>query len=99
MTTDYCDMAEKLLKGMLGMNTNTTRLRSMVHHLRCPLLSHGVGGAALTKNKFFDLLLGVKNTQNVAQYPLYHVTYAPAKFEAFTSNVSGGKAFIRKYII
>ena len=85
MTTDYCDMAEKLLKGMLGMNTNTTRLRSMVHHLRCLLLSHGVGGAALTKNKFFDLLLGVKNTQNVALYPLYHVTYAPAKFEAFTS--------------
>ena len=41
--------------------------------------------------------LGVKVTQNVTQYPLYHVTYAPAKFEAATSNVLGD-AFTRKYI-
>ena len=85
MTTDYCGMAGKLLKGMLSMNTKTTRLQSMVHHRKCPLLFHGLGGAALTKNKFYDLVSGVKNTQDVAQYPLYHVTYAPAKFEAATS--------------
>ena len=35
-------------------------------------------GDAFTKNKF-DLDLGV--TQNAAQNPLHHVTYAPAKFE------------------
>ena len=29
----------------------------------------------------FDLDLGVKVTQNVAQFPLHHVTYASAKFD------------------
>ena len=29
---------------------------------------------------------GVKVTQNVAQYPRHHVTYAPAKFDAATFN-------------
>ena len=34
------------------------------------------------KNYFtFDLCLWVKVTGNVAQYPLYHVTYASVKFE------------------
>ena len=33
-----------------------------------------------------DLYLGFKVTQNAAQYPLHHVTYAPAKFEVATSN-------------
>ena len=37
-----------------------------------------------------------KLTQNVAQYPLHHVTYSPVKFEAATSNVLGGDAFTRK---
>ena len=36
----------------------------------------------LQENTFFDLDLGVKVTQNVAQYPLHHVTYAATKFEA-----------------
>ena len=35
----------------------------------------------------FDLDLGV--TQNIAQYPLHHVTYAPAKFEVAMSNSLG----------
>ena len=34
----------------------------------------------------FDLDLGVKFTQNVAQYPLHHVTYSATKFEVATSN-------------
>ena len=34
----------------------------------------------------FDLDLGVKVTQNVAQYPLHHVTYSATKFEVATSN-------------
>ena len=38
------------------------------------------------KTDTFDLYLGVKITQNVAQYPLHHVTYAPAKFEVVMSN-------------
>ena len=33
----------------------------------------------------FDLGIGVKATQNVAQYPLHHVNCAPAKFEEDTS--------------
>ena len=35
----------------------------------------------------FDL--GFKVTQNIAQYPLHHVTYTPAKFEVATSNGLG----------
>ena len=34
----------------------------------------------------FDLYLGVKVTQNVAQYPLHYVTYLITKFEVATSN-------------
>ena len=34
----------------------------------------------------FDLDLGFKVTQNVAQYPLHHVTWLRPKFEVATSN-------------
>ena len=34
----------------------------------------------------FDLGLEVKVAQNVAQYPLQHVAYLPARFEVATSN-------------
>ena len=47
----------------------------------------------------FDLDFRVKVPQNVAQYPLHHVTYAPAKFEVAMCNVLGGYAFSTKYII
>ena len=40
----------------------------------------------------FDIDLGVKVTQNIAQYPLHHVTYAPVKFEVAMSNGLGGDA-------
>ena len=44
----------------------------------------------------FDL--GVKVTQNVAQYPRHHVTYSATKFKAARS--SGlGDTFTRKYIL
>ena len=46
----------------------------------------------LQENTLFDL------DMNVAQYPLHHVTYSPAKFEVATSNGLGGDAFTRKYI-
>ena len=46
-----------------------------------------------------NLDLDVKVTQNVAQLPLHHVTYTPAKFEVAMSNELGGNAFTRKYII
>ena len=49
----------------------------------------------LQENTLFDLDLGVKVTQNVAKYPLHHVTYAPAKFEVATPNCEGGDAFTR----
>ena len=53
-----------------------------------------------TNTHFFNLDLGVKVTvtENLAQYPLHHVTYAPAKFEVATSN-GLGDTFKRKYII
>ena len=43
-----------------------------------PLDTHfdSLGGDAFTRNTSSDL--EVKVTQNVAQYPLYHMTYAPA---------------------
>ena len=47
----------------------------------------------------FDLDLGVKVIQNVAQYPLHHVTYEAAKFDVATSNDLGEHAFTRKYIV
>ena len=38
----------------------------------------------LQENTLFDLDLGVKVIQNVAQCPLHHVTYAPTEFEVTT---------------
>ena len=41
------------------------------------------------ENTLFELDLkvkGVKVTQNVAQYPRLHMTYAPAKFDVATSH-------------
>ena len=38
----------------------------------------------LQENTFFDLDLEVEVTQNVVQYPLYNVTYTPAKFQVTT---------------
>ena len=53
----------------------------------------------LQENTLYDLDLVVKVTQNVVQYPVNHMTYAPAKFEAATSNSLGEDGFTRKYII
>ena len=36
----------------------------------------------LHEKTLFDLDLGVKVTQDVAQYPLHHVIYSDTKFEA-----------------
>ena len=49
------------------------------------------------KIQYLTLTFGTKFIQNVAQYPLHHVTYAPAKFEVATSNGLGGDAFTREY--
>ena len=43
----------------------------------------------LQENTLFNLdpkVKGIKVTQNVAQYPGHHVTYAPAKFDVGTSH-------------
>ena len=53
----------------------------------------------LDENTLFDLDLGVKVTQDVAQYPLHHVTYSDTKFEIATSNNLGEDAFTSKYTI
>ena len=47
----------------------------------------------------FDLDIGVKVTQNVAQYSLHHVIYAATPFEVATSNGLGGDTFTSKYIL
>ena len=52
----------------------------------------------LQENNLFDLDLWVKVTQNVAQCPLQHVTYAPTEFEVTTSK-GLGDAFTRKFNI
>ena len=39
----------------------------------------------LHENTLFDLDLGVKVIQDVAQYPHLHVTYSDTKFEVATS--------------
>ena len=49
----------------------------------------------LQENLIFDLDLGVKVTQNVAQYHLHHVTYSATKFEIATSNGFGGDTFTK----
>ena len=49
----------------------------------------------LKENTLFDLDLGVNVTQNVAQYPWHHVTYAPTKFDIATSHGWGEDAFTR----
>ena len=49
----------------------------------------------LQENSIFNLDLGVKITQNVAQYPLHHVTYSTTKFEVATSYGLGGDTFTR----
>ena len=51
----------------------------------------------LQENTVLSFDLGVKDTQDVAQYPLHHVTYAPTNFEFATSKVGGVDAFTRKY--
>ena len=53
----------------------------------------------LHENALFDLDFGVKVTQDVAKYPLHHVTYSDTKFEVSTSDGLGGDAFTKKYII
>ena len=49
-------------------------------------------------NDYLTFDLDINGTQNGAQYPLYHVTYAPAKFEFVAFN-GFGDAITRKYII
>ena len=45
----------------------------------------------------FDLDLGIKVTQDVAKYPLHHVTYSATKFEVAT--LKGlGDAFTIQYL-
>ena len=53
----------------------------------------------LQENTLFDLDLGVKVTQNVAQCPLHHVTYAPTEFEVTTSKALEKEAFTIKFNI
>ena len=55
-------------------------------HMQSLKLLHGTvwGEMHLQENTLFEL--GVKVTQNVAQYPLHHVTYAATKFEVAKSN-------------
>ena len=47
----------------------------------------------LHENTLFDLDIGVQVTQDVAKYPLHHVTYSDSKFEVATPDRVNGDAF------
>ena len=49
----------------------------------------------LHENTLFDLDLGVKVTQDVAKYPLHHVTYSDTQIEVATSDGLGDDAFTK----
>ena len=52
--------------------------------------SNGLGGVAFTRKYIIlplTFTLGQGQTQNVAQYHLYHMTYGPAKFEVVCPTV------------
>ena len=49
----------------------------------------------LQENTLFDIDLVVKVIQNVAQYPLCHVTYPGTKFEIAAFKGLGGDTFTR----
>ena len=53
----------------------------------------------IQENTLFDFDLCVKVIQNVAQYPLHHVTYALTEFEVTTSKGVGGEHLSRKFNI
>ena len=53
----------------------------------------------LQENSIFDIDLGFKVTQYVAQYPLHQVTYSATKFEVATLKGLGRDAFTRKFNI
>ena len=61
--------------------------------------SNSLGEEAFTRNSIFDLDLGVKVIQNVAQYPVHHVNHPATKFEVARSNRLGGDTFTRKFNI
>ena len=50
------------------------------------------------KLHYLTLKLGLRVTQDVAKYPLHHVTFSDTKFEVSTSDGLGGDAFTKKYI-
>ena len=49
--------------------------------------------------QFLTFDLGVRVTENIAQYPIHHLTYSDTKFKLAMSNGLRGAAFTRKYII
>ena len=53
----------------------------------------------LQEFQYLTFDLGVKVTQNVAQYPLNYVTHPATKFEVARSNQLGGDTFTRKFNI
>ena len=68
-------------------------------HLQSLMLLHlMIKEMRLQKIQYLIFDLGIKVTQDVANYPQHHVTYAHVKFEVAMSNGLGGDAFTRKYI-
>ena len=60
--------------------------------------SNNLGDDAFTRTNALGGDVFTRKYMICAQYPLHHVTYAPAKFEIATSN-GLGNAFTRKYIV
>ena len=53
----------------------------------------------LQENTVFELELGIKVIQNIAQHPLHHVTEVPSMFYVATFKSLRVDAFTRQYII
>ena len=63
---------------------------------KCEVATSNRLGDAFTRKYIISLVtltLDQGQIRNIAQYPLHHMTYAPAKFEAAMSNGLGGNAF------
>ena len=61
-----------------------------------------LGGDEFTRKYIISLLtltIVQRQTRNAAQYPLHHMTYAPAKVKAAMSKGLEGDAFTRKFNI
>ena len=81
--------------------TEKTRLQSMVHAFDLTKATAKFEDELIRKYiiSLLTLTLGQGQTRNVVMYPLHHMVYALAKFEAAMSDDLGGNALTRTFLI